>query len=253
MAACHAHRPTATTGPCYVNGGLTAHVTGTGAGMTSAWTWLVVGGDLGTSGGSSLSSLTHVRTSRTPTPRCTRAVLPAWRVLAHYCAADHRVRAASRPAIRRPLPGHLGQPDERQHVLPHPRRHRGAGKLRDHREPVQRHPVEVHLLRPGRRASRVVHVRAVRAGRRRRHRAGVIPVRVRVRGVGVLDRSSSLVRRLHRVGGGRGDERRRRSPASGDSFTSRVRVRGVWPRRLPTFPAAPGRAPPRRRPRWVTR
>jgi Concanavalin A-like lectin/glucanases superfamily len=71
----------------YVNGGLTAQVSGSGAGMTSAWTWLVINGDLGASGGSTLSAQQHGGNVAYSHCEVYPQVMPAWRVLAHYCAA----------------------------------------------------------------------------------------------------------------------------------------------------------------------
>ena len=71
----------------YVNGGLTASVSGSGAGMTSAWTWAIIGADCGSGGGSSLSSATHMGNVAYSHFEIYPEILPAWRVLAHYCAA----------------------------------------------------------------------------------------------------------------------------------------------------------------------
>jgi hypothetical protein len=78
---------TTTTWAVYVDGGLTAAASGTAAGMTSAWTWLVIGADLGASGGSSLSSNVHGGNVAFSHAEVYPSVLPAWRILAHYCAA----------------------------------------------------------------------------------------------------------------------------------------------------------------------
>ncbi|HEV2252532.1 MAG TPA: hypothetical protein VGS06_05000, partial [Streptosporangiaceae bacterium] len=47
---------TTTTWTVYVDGGITAKVSGTAAGMTSGWSWLIVNGDLGSGGGSSIGN-----------------------------------------------------------------------------------------------------------------------------------------------------------------------------------------------------
>ena len=78
---------TTTTWAVYVDGGLTASVSGTAAGMTSAWTWLTLNGDYGSAGGSSPASLTHGGNVAYSHWEVYSAELPAWRVLAHYCAA----------------------------------------------------------------------------------------------------------------------------------------------------------------------
>ena len=78
---------TATAWTVYVDGGVTATATGTGAGMTSAWTWLFIGADLGSSGGSTLSAATHMANAAYSHAEVYPQILPAARVLAHYCAA----------------------------------------------------------------------------------------------------------------------------------------------------------------------
>jgi len=70
----------------YVDGGLTATVSGTGAGMTSAWTWLVLNGDLGAAGGSSLTSQQDGGNVALAHCEIYPAILPAWRTRAHYTA-----------------------------------------------------------------------------------------------------------------------------------------------------------------------
>lgn len=71
----------------YLDGGLTASVSGSGAGMTSAWTWLVIGADLGASGGSTLSAATHMGNVAYSHAIVYPSILPAWRVTARYAAA----------------------------------------------------------------------------------------------------------------------------------------------------------------------
>ena len=78
---------TTTTWKVDVNGGLTASVSGSATGMTSAWTWLIVNGDLGSSGGSSLSAIQHSGNVAYSHLKVFPAILPAARILAHYCAA----------------------------------------------------------------------------------------------------------------------------------------------------------------------
>lgn len=77
---------TQTTFSVYVDGGLTAQVSGTATGMTSAWTWLAINADFGTSGGNSLSSNQHSGNVAYSSWTVYPSVLPAWRVRAHYCA-----------------------------------------------------------------------------------------------------------------------------------------------------------------------
>lgn len=79
---------TATAWTVYVNGGVTAVVSGTAAGMTSAWTWLIANGDLGASGGSSAGTgLVHGGNASFSHLAVYPSRLPAWRILARYCAA----------------------------------------------------------------------------------------------------------------------------------------------------------------------
>ena len=78
---------TATTWTVNVNGGLTASASGSAAGMTSAWTWLIANGDLGSSGGSNLSAIQHGGNAAYSHITVFPQLLPAWRLLAQYCAA----------------------------------------------------------------------------------------------------------------------------------------------------------------------
>jgi hypothetical protein len=78
---------TQTTWTVYVNGGATAEVSGTATGMTSAWDWLLVNADFGTSGGASPSSIQHggnVAVSHVAVYPC---ILPYYRIMDHYWAA----------------------------------------------------------------------------------------------------------------------------------------------------------------------
>jgi len=78
---------TTTTWTVYVDGGQTALVSGTAAGMTSAWTWLILGADCGTAGGSSLGSAVHMSNIALSHAEVYPGLLPAWRELSHYAAA----------------------------------------------------------------------------------------------------------------------------------------------------------------------
>ena len=71
----------------YVDGGITATVSGSGAGMTSAWSWLALNADFGSGGGSSLASNAHGGNVAYSHIQVFPQVLPLWRVQAHYCAA----------------------------------------------------------------------------------------------------------------------------------------------------------------------
>jgi hypothetical protein len=79
---------TQTTWTVWLDGGVNAQVSGTATGMTSAWTWLIANGDLGSNGGNSAGtglvhggniSLSHLAVYPT--------VLPYYRILDHYWAA----------------------------------------------------------------------------------------------------------------------------------------------------------------------
>ena len=79
---------TTTTWTVKVNGGLTANVSGTATGMTSAWTWLVINGDLGSDGGSTAGTgLVHGGNVAVSHVAVYPRQLPQWRELAHYWAA----------------------------------------------------------------------------------------------------------------------------------------------------------------------
>lgn len=79
---------TATTWAVYVNGGLTAAVSGTATGMTSAWTWLIANGDLAANGGSSAGTgLVHGGNAEFGHIAVYPYQLDPWRILAHYWAA----------------------------------------------------------------------------------------------------------------------------------------------------------------------
>ena len=78
---------TTTTWHVLVDGGATADVSGSATGMTSAWTWLIANGDLGSNGGTSAGtglvnggnmSISHLAIYT--------GLLPAWRTIAHYWA-----------------------------------------------------------------------------------------------------------------------------------------------------------------------
>ena len=79
---------TTTTWNVQVNGGQTANVSGSAAGMTSAWTWLVANGDLGANGGSlagtGLVNQGNVQISHLAVYPY---ILPYYRIMDHYWAA----------------------------------------------------------------------------------------------------------------------------------------------------------------------
>lgn len=78
---------TQTTWAAWVDGGASGQSSGTAAGMTSAWTWLIANGDLGTGGGSSLGSIAHGGNSMLAHIAVYPYQLPFWRILDHYWAA----------------------------------------------------------------------------------------------------------------------------------------------------------------------
>jgi len=78
---------TTTTWNVLVNGGLTANVSGSATGMTSAWTYLILDGDMGTGGGASTSDIQHGGNMSLAHWAVFGYRLPAWRLLAHYTAA----------------------------------------------------------------------------------------------------------------------------------------------------------------------
>jgi len=79
---------TTTTWAVYLNGSATASVSGTAAGMTSAWTWLIVNGDLGTHGGSSAGTgLVHGGNVAVSHIAVYPYFLPYYRIMGHYWAA----------------------------------------------------------------------------------------------------------------------------------------------------------------------
>ena len=79
---------TTTAWTVYLNGGATTIVSGSATGMTSAWTWLIVNGDLGANGGSTTGAgLVHGANVSISHLAIYPSILPAWRILAHYVAA----------------------------------------------------------------------------------------------------------------------------------------------------------------------
>ena len=79
---------TETTWQAYVNGGFTAAAAGTAPAITPAWSWLIVNGDLGTAGGSQAGTgLARGGNMSAAHIAVYPAVLPSWRIAAHYWAA----------------------------------------------------------------------------------------------------------------------------------------------------------------------
>lgn len=78
---------TTTTWEVMLNGGLTADVSGSATGMTSAWTYLILCGDFGSGGGANPSGLAHGGNVSLSHWAVFSYILPGWRILAHYTAA----------------------------------------------------------------------------------------------------------------------------------------------------------------------
>jgi hypothetical protein len=78
---------TTTTWTVLVNGGLTANVSGTAAGMTAGWTWLTLNGDYGANGGSSPADIQHGGNVAYSHWAVWGSILPPWRLLSQYSAA----------------------------------------------------------------------------------------------------------------------------------------------------------------------
>jgi hypothetical protein len=79
---------TTTTWQVYLDGGANATVSGTAAGMTSAWTWLIANGDLGSAGGSAAGTgLVHGANMALSHIAVYPYQLPYYRILDHYWAA----------------------------------------------------------------------------------------------------------------------------------------------------------------------
>lgn len=78
---------TTTTWNVLVDGGQTANISGTATGMTSAWTWFLANGDLGSSGGSSLGAIQHGGNVQVSHLAIYPSELPPYRIMAHYMAA----------------------------------------------------------------------------------------------------------------------------------------------------------------------
>lgn len=79
---------TTTTWAVWLDGGENAYASGTASGMTSAWTWLIANGDLGSSGGSSAGTgLVHGGNVSLSHLAVFPSALPAYRILDHYWAA----------------------------------------------------------------------------------------------------------------------------------------------------------------------
>lgn len=79
---------TVTSWAVYLNGGLTAAVSGSATGMSNGWQWLVVNGDLAGNGGSTAGTgLVHGGNMQASHLAVYGSQLPAWRIMAHYWAA----------------------------------------------------------------------------------------------------------------------------------------------------------------------
>ena len=78
---------TTTTWQVLLNGGVTANVSGSATGMTSAWKYLILCGDMGSGGGTNTSNLIHGGNMALSHWAVFSYQLPVWRLLAHYTAA----------------------------------------------------------------------------------------------------------------------------------------------------------------------
>jgi hypothetical protein len=78
---------TTTTWEVMLNGGLTADVSGSATGMTSAWTYLILNGDFGSGGGGNPGGLQNGGNMSLSHWAIFPYILPDWRILAHYTAA----------------------------------------------------------------------------------------------------------------------------------------------------------------------
>jgi len=78
---------TSTTWQVLLNGGITANVSGSATGMTSAWKYLILCGDMGSGGGANTSNLVHGGNMALSHWAVFSYLLPVWRLLAHYTAA----------------------------------------------------------------------------------------------------------------------------------------------------------------------
>jgi len=78
---------TTTTWQVYLDGGANANVSGTAAGMTSAWTYLIVNGDYGANGGSVSTSFGHNGNASFSHLAVYPYILPYYRIMDHYWAA----------------------------------------------------------------------------------------------------------------------------------------------------------------------
>ena len=77
---------TATSWTVWINGGVTAQVSGS-ASMTSAWTYLIVNADFGSGGGSSPAGIAHSGNAAISHVAVYPYILPYYRVMDHYWAA----------------------------------------------------------------------------------------------------------------------------------------------------------------------
>jgi hypothetical protein len=78
---------TATSWTVWLDGGANAQVSGTAAGMTSAWTYLILNGDMGSSGGGSTGGLVHGGNVAIAHVAIYPCILPYYRIMDHYWAA----------------------------------------------------------------------------------------------------------------------------------------------------------------------
>ena len=78
---------TASAWTVYVNGGDTAQVSGSGAGMTSAWTYLIANADFGSGGGGTPAGIVHGGNVQVSHLAVYPYILPYYRIMDHWWAA----------------------------------------------------------------------------------------------------------------------------------------------------------------------
>lgn len=95
----------------WINGGATAQVSGTGAGMTSAWTCLIANADFGSGGGSSPAGIQHGGNAAFSHIAVYPYILPYYRIYDHYWAATTafgQIPAPTTPSVQWVGPAQLG-------------------------------------------------------------------------------------------------------------------------------------------------
>lgn len=78
---------TTTAWTVWLDGGANAQVSGTASGLSSAWTYLIANGDMGTGGGGSVAGLVHGGNVALSHIAVYPYILPYYRIMDHYWAA----------------------------------------------------------------------------------------------------------------------------------------------------------------------